>query len=158
MKPMVRHLLLVATLLGGLALVPLGVKADTDTWLDQIIDETQYHQRMAKFEGKAESYEPYLAQLEQARVAFKGGDRKGTYAAMNQFMEALLAPEEGLPAWSAKALFDYCVVVTPVNYHDAQRHNPLKSKGDFDYTQGRPLWVGDGDYFSDETFQSVPIR
>lgn len=143
-----------AALLGGftLVLVPFLVSVADAAWVDQVSELAQYHQRLAKFEGKAHAYEPYLAQLEKVRMALKGGDQQGTYAAMNRFMDMLQDREGGIPAWSAQELFDFSVKETPANDYDASRYGPLASTGDFDYSQGTPLWVGDGAFMLDEVW------
>lgn len=143
-----------AALLGGFALVlvPFLAAAAEAAWVEQVSELAQYHQRLAKFEGKAHAYEPYLAQLEKVRMALNGGDQQGTYAAMNRFMDMLLDREGAIPGWSAQELFDFSVKETPASDYDASRYGPLASAGDFDYSRGTPLWVGDGDYMLDEVW------
>ena len=92
------------------------------------------------------------------QTAFNKEDQQGTYAAMNQFMEKLLAKDGGIPGWSARTLFDFSGHVTPAKYHDAQRHSPLLSTEDFDYSRGQPLWLGDGAYILDDVWESARYR
>lgn len=113
--------------LAVLALGPLTAQAAPEPWLEHISQLTQYHQELARFQGKDQAYVPYLAQLEQVRDALNSGDPRKTYVAMNRFMDMLEADAhggEGIPRWSATFLFDYCGQVTPPIYLDVSRHLP----------------------------------
>ncbi len=124
MKPRVNHRLLLAALVGGLALslMPATLEAAEGTWLDQITEVVKEHQEFARSTGKEQTYEPYLEQLESVRRAFTEGDEDATYVMMNQLMDMLEVNVGGIPGWSANALFDFCGKVTPVQYHDFSRH------------------------------------
>lgn len=142
----------------GLALMPFSAEAAQGTWIEEITQLTQYHQRLAQFEGRAEAYEAYLAQLESARMALGKGDQQGTSSAMNRFMAMLLAREARIPGWSAQELFNFSVKVMPAASYDASHYGPLASAEDFDYSRGTPLWLGDGAYILDEVWESARSR
>lgn len=126
MKSPVNHRLLLAALVGGLALslMPVTVEAAQGTWLDQITEQVKEHQEFAGFRGMEQAYDPYLEQLKFVRWAFTSGDEEATYVMMNKLMDMLEAKVGGIPDWSAKMLFDFCGRVTPVQYHDFSRHLP----------------------------------
>ncbi len=50
------------------------------------------------------------------------GDWKGTYLAMNRFMDMLEAREGAISAKAADAIWDFCYEVTPPALHDVKRH------------------------------------
>lgn len=141
MRSAVKHRLLLAALVGGLALVltPLTVEAASGKWIDEITALTMDHQELAKLQapGGERGYDDYLGQLAIVRVAFDRDDREGTYMAMNRLMDMLEADAHGkggtIPVWSAKTIFDLCGRVTPNKYHDFSRHTPTLSKSGFDY-------------------------
>lgn len=99
-------------------------QAAADEWLNAITAMVEQHRYFAAVEGRGAAYEPYLAQLQTARLALSQGDTEAVYVAMNRFMDMLQqAPEAaGIPLWSAKALFNFCGEVTPPMYHDLSRH------------------------------------
>jgi len=129
-KLFANHETLMIVLVGGLALVLvlMTIKAKDEAkdakWLDEITALVKHHQEMAKFEGRERAYDPYLEQLGIMRMAYDTGDAAGTYAAMNQFMDMLQGDLKGggIPARSAKEIFDFCGKVTPAKYHDVSRY------------------------------------
>lgn len=137
MRSAAKHRLLLAALVGGLALVlmPLTVEAASGKWIDEITVLTMDHQELAKLSGRERGYDDYLEQIAIVRVAFTAGDVKRTNVAMNRLMDMLEADAKGggIPVWSAKTIFDFCGKVTPNAYHDYRRHNRELSKGGFDY-------------------------
>lgn len=72
--------------------------------------------------GAGAMLEPYLGQLELVRNLFRNGDAKGTYVAMNRFMDMLETREGGISDGTAEAMWDYCYEVTPAKFHDQSRH------------------------------------
>ncbi|MFO0730793.1 MAG: hypothetical protein U0231_17275 [Nitrospiraceae bacterium] len=107
----------------------VAAPAAAASWVDDLAAVLADHRNFARLEGREAAYDPYLAQLNVARVALDRGDVEGVYAAMNRFMDLLeYVPEAaGIPLWSAKALFDYCEEVTPPMYHDLSRHGARKT-------------------------------
>ncbi|RJQ42449.1 MAG: hypothetical protein C4534_10215 [Gaiellales bacterium] len=148
MRKLGNHRLLIAVLVGGLALalVPVAVEAKDTAWLDEITALVVSHQELAKFEGRERSYDPYLEQLGIVRMTVTTGDGTNTYVAMNRLMDMLQTDPKGggIPTWSAKEIFDFCGKVTPAKYHDAARHHPELSKGGFDYWDDNVMDLGGG--------------
>lgn len=140
------------------AAIPLLASAADMPWLDQIHAKTSYHQRLAQFEDRAQAYTPYFTQLERARMALGKGDEQGTTAAMNRFIEMLLAREGKIPGWSKQELFIFSLKVTPAHYYDAARYALLVPTEEFDYSRGTPLWLGDGAYILDDVWASRGAR
>lgn len=129
------HRMLVAAVVTGLALLflPATGAAETAKWLDDITILMNDHRDLAKLEGKDAAYDDYFGQIAVIRNALRFGDEKGVYVGMNKLMDMLEKNPGSIPAWSAKALFDYCGAVTPHKFHDFVRHNKSLTKGGFDY-------------------------
>ena len=85
----------------------VAAPAAAASWVDDLAAVLADHRNFARLEGREAAYDPYLAQLNVARVALDRGDVEGVYAAMNRFMDLLeYVPEAaGIPLWSAKATF-----------------------------------------------------
>jgi hypothetical protein len=142
------HRIFLVTLLCGLVLtfMPVKASATSSAWLDEITALVSEHQEMAKYEGRERTYDPYLSQLSIVSVTLRSGNEKVAYEAMNHFMDMLENDPEGsgIPTWSAKTIFDFCGRVTPAKYHDAARHDPVLSKGGFDYWGDNTIDFGGG--------------
>ncbi len=104
---------------------PLAVANATDEgWLDRVTALVRQHQDVVQQYGSGAAYDAYLIHLRMVRQALSKGDVAGTYHMMNQFMDMLESRAGGIPGWSATALYDYCGMVTPPQYHDLSRHLP----------------------------------
>ncbi len=111
-------------------LLPAGIhdEVQEDAWIHQLRGFVSLQKSMAQwgqshpYEPTAETFDPYLAQLDLVSNLFRAGDRQGTYAAMNRLMDVLEAREGGIPDETAEAIWHYCYRVTPAAYHDVSRH------------------------------------
>jgi hypothetical protein len=130
MRRLLNHRVVLAVVVWGVLFIqPFTAGAASDKWLDELTAVLLDHRHYAVLEGREAAYAPYFAQLHIARMALNRGNTEAVYVAMNQFMDMLEhAPEaEGIPLWSAKAIFDFCGEVTPPMYHDVSRHGAKKS-------------------------------
>jgi hypothetical protein len=124
--------LLLAALVGGvvgaiLLLTPVGGTAAYannahDGWIDQLTGFVLVKQGIAKANGDAGRFDPYLGQLDLVRSLFGRRDLDGTYDAMNVLMDMLEARRGGISKATAQAIWDYCYQVTPRALHDQRRH------------------------------------
>lgn len=130
MKGVVNQRLLMAALMGGLAVMTLlltplegdATKATAEGWIDQLTGFVVVERGLAEIAGEGGTYDPYWGQLHLVRNLYERGDRQGTYVAMNRFMDMLEAREGGISAQAADAIWDYCYQVTPPAFHDVKRH------------------------------------
>lgn len=107
---------LTITAILALLLMPKMVQGDDEYWLSSITKQVVvFHERWGNFQ-------PYLDQLQSARVALQSGDHAAAYAAMNRFMDMLENREHRIAPPIADWLFDYCNMVTPTKFHDMSRH------------------------------------
>ncbi|BFU94824.1 MAG: hypothetical protein NTNFB02_15460 [Nitrospira sp.] len=91
-------------------------------WEEQLTGFVIVQAGIASAKGEAASFDPYLGQVELVRSLYNRGDWKGTYAAMNHFMDMLEAREGSISAQAADAIWDLCYAVTPPALHDVKRH------------------------------------
>ena len=130
MTGVVNQRLLMAALMGGLAVITLlltpvegdTTKATAEGWIDQLTGFVVVERGRADIAEEGGTYDPYWGQLNLIRNLYQHGDRQGTYAAMNRFMDMLEARENGISAHAAEAIWDYCYQVTPPAFHDVKRH------------------------------------
>lgn len=150
---LVSVLLGTALLLGALLLVPLPTGQNhREGWIIQMRDFVLLQKRTAEIargagEALSAGFEAYLGQLELVQNFFRSGDHRGTYRAMNRFMDMLETREGGISDQAADAIWDYCNEVTPKEYHDKSRHlKKARTRVTFDEwaatTEGAspPIW------------------
>ena len=150
---LVSVLLGTALLLGALLLVPLPTGQNhREGWITQMREFVLFQKLMAESargagETLSAGFETYLGQLELMRSLFLNGDHRGTYRAMNRFMDMLEAREGGISDQTADAIWDYCNEVTPKEYHDTSRHlKKARTRVTFDEWASRqphtspPVW------------------
>ncbi|MGE3151309.1 MAG: hypothetical protein AB7G48_01675 [Nitrospiraceae bacterium] len=126
MSRMTGPLSLVPAILGMFALstlVHLPREADGETplpewWIDKLTGFTLIQKGIER-EG---SYDPYLGQLFLVRHTLRSHDLRGTYVAINRFMDMLETREGGIRSDVAEAIWDLCYQVTPTAFHDEKRH------------------------------------
>jgi len=116
--------LIVALALGAFPRGASALLEDQGTWIDTIT------QVVATSPVPEESLQPYLGQLQIVRTAFRFGDERSVFTAMNRFMEMLEQREHGLSADAAARLLDYCYRTIPANFHDATRHQNYRDHMD----------------------------
>lgn len=101
--------------------IPATDQTGGEDWLDAMANAVRVIQGIQGDHDGAK-YEPYLDQLQVARVSLRRGDGAAVFATMNRFMDMLEAREHGIPPETADWLFDFCYVVTPAKFHDVSRH------------------------------------
>ncbi len=94
----------------------------SEGWVDQLTGFVVVQQGIAQHRGEPGSFDPYVGQVALVRSLYDRGDWKGTYMAMNRFMDMLEAREDGISAKAADAIWDFCYEVTPPALHDVKRH------------------------------------
>ena len=91
-------------------------------WEQQLTGFVVVQEGVASANGEAGSFDPYVGQILLVRSLYDRGDWKGTYLAMNRFMDMLEVREGGIPAKAADATWNFCYEVTPPALHDVKRH------------------------------------
>ncbi len=94
----------------------------SEGWEQQLAGFVLVQKGVASANSEAGSFDPYVGQILLVRSLYDRGDWKGTYLAMNRFMDMLEVREGGIPAMSADATWNYCYEVTPPALHDVKRH------------------------------------
>ena len=111
----------------ALGVFPMGASALLDNqaaWIDTITEV------VTTSPVPEESLQPYIGQLQVVRTAFRFGDERSVFTAMNRFMEMLEQREHGLSAEAATRLLDYCYRTIPAKFHDATRHQNYRDHMD----------------------------
>lgn len=94
----------------------------SEGWEQQLTGFVIVQEGMASAKSEPGSFDPYVGQLLLVRSLYDRGDWKGTYLAMNRFMDMLEVREGGISAKAAEATWDFCYEVTPPALHDVKRH------------------------------------
>ena len=94
----------------------------SDGWEQQLTGFVIVQVGMASVMGEPGSFDPYLGQVALVRSLYERGDWKGTYLAMNRFMDMLESQDGDISAKTADAMWDFCYEVTPPALHDVKRH------------------------------------
>lgn len=94
----------------------------SDGWEQQLTGFVIVQEGLASDKGEVGSFDPYVGQILLVRSLYDRGDWRGTYLAMNRFMDMLEIREGGIPAKAADATWDFCYEVTPPALHDVKRH------------------------------------
>ncbi len=100
----------------------VAMYAGSDGWEEQLTGFVIVQEGVASAKGEPGSFDPYLGQVALVRNLYHRGDWKGSYLAMNRFMDMLEARDGDIDAKSADAMWDYCYEVTPPALHDVKRH------------------------------------
>lgn len=94
----------------------------SEGWVDQLTGFVIVQEGLASAKGEPGSFDPYFGQVTLVRNLYDRGDWKGSYMAMNRFMDMLERREGDISAKAADAMWDYCYEVTPPALHDVKRH------------------------------------
>ena len=94
----------------------------SEGWAEQLTGFVLVQEGMASANAEPGSFAPYIGQVLLVRSLYDRGDWKGTYLAMNRFMDMLEGREGGISPKAADAIWDYCYEVTPPALHDVKRH------------------------------------
>ena len=94
----------------------------SEGWEEQLTGFVIMREGMASAKGEPGSFDPYVGQLALVRSLYDRGAWKGTYLAMNRFMDMLEVREGAISAKTAEAIWDFCYEVTPPALHDVKRH------------------------------------
>ena len=94
----------------------------SEGWVEQLGGFVIVQEGLASAKGEPGSFDPYFGQVTLVRNLYDRGDWKGSYMAMNRFMDMLERREGDISAKAADAMWDYCYEVTPPALHDVKRH------------------------------------
>ena len=94
----------------------------SEGWEEQLTGFVIVQEGLASAKGEPGSFDPYFGQVTLVRNLYDRGDWKGSYMAMNRFMDMLERREGDISAKAADAMWDYCYEVTPPALHDVKRH------------------------------------
>lgn len=94
----------------------------SEGWEQQLTGFVLVQRGLAAAQGESGSFDPYVGQIALVRSLYDRGDWKGTYLAMNRFMDMLEAREGAITAKAADVIWDFCYEVTPPALHDVKRH------------------------------------
>lgn len=100
----------------------------SEGWEQQLTGFVIVQEGMASAKSEPGSFDPYLGQVALVRSLYDRGDWKGTYLAMNRFMDMLEGREGDITATAADAMWDFCYEVTPPALHDVKRHKQWWNK------------------------------
>lgn len=99
-------------------LMPTVVRADSPMWINDIAAAVTFYEGA----NPEANFDPYVGQMQVVRALYTQGNQHAVHMAMNGLMGMLEAREGGIPAKAADELYNYCNLVTPVAFHDADRH------------------------------------
>ncbi len=94
----------------------------SEGWEQQLTGFVIVQEGIASSRSEAGSFDSYVGQILLVRSLYDRGDWKGTYQAMNRFMDMLEVGEGGISAKAAEATWDFCYEVAPPALHDVKRH------------------------------------
>ncbi len=94
----------------------------SEGWEQQLTGFVIVQEGMASAKSEPGSFDPYVGQILLVRSLYDRGDWKGTYLAMNRFMDMLELREGAISAKAAEATWDFCYEITPPALHDVKRH------------------------------------
>ena len=86
----------------------VAMYAGSDGWEQQLTGFVIVQEGMASAKSEPGSFDPYLGQVALVRSLYDRGDWKGTYLAMNRFMDMLEGREGDITATAADAMWDFC--------------------------------------------------
>lgn len=94
----------------------------SEGWEQQLTGFVIVQEGIASAKSEPGSFDPYVGQIALVRNLYARGDWKGSYMAMNRFMDMLERRDGDISAKAADAMWDYCYEVTPPALHDVKRH------------------------------------
>ena len=100
----------------------IAMYTGSEGWVDQVTGFVVVQQGIAKTRGDPGSFDPYVGQIALIRSLYDRGDWRGSYLAMNRFMDMLESRDGGISKAAAEAIWDFCYEVTPPALHDVKRH------------------------------------
>lgn len=100
----------------------VAMYTESKGWEEQLTGFVLVQKGLAAAHGEPGSFDAYVGQILLVRSLYDRGDWKGTYLAMNRFMDMLETREGAITAKAADATWDFCYEITPPALHDVKRH------------------------------------
>ncbi|HJR75582.1 MAG TPA: hypothetical protein VJ805_01375 [Nitrospiraceae bacterium] len=104
------RLAIAVALLSAVALLAPGIGFAQANWVDEIGNSLNFY----KINYPTSNWEPYSAKLETVKEAVNGGDQRKVKVEMGKWFKMLRARDHGINDVAADELFNFALMVTPV--------------------------------------------
>lgn len=101
---------IVLLILGVFPLLALGIGFAQTNWVDEIGNSLNFY----KINYPTSNWEPYSTKLEIVKAAVNGGDQRKVKVEMGKWFKMLRAREYGINDVAADELFNFALMVTPI--------------------------------------------
>jgi hypothetical protein len=100
----------VIALLGTAVLLACGISFAQTNWVDEIGNSLNFY----KINYPTSNWEPYSTKLEIVKEAVSSGDQRKVKVEMGKWFKMLRARDHGINDVAADELFNYALMVTPI--------------------------------------------
>jgi hypothetical protein len=100
----------VLVLLGVVALLAASIGFAQTNWVDEIGNSLNFY----KINYPTSSWEPYSTKLETVKEAVNAGDQRKVRVEMGKWFKMLRARDHGINDVAADELFNFALMVTPI--------------------------------------------
>jgi hypothetical protein len=100
----------VLVLLGVVALLAASIGFAQTNWVDEIGNSLNFY----KINYPNSNWEPYSTKLETVKEAVNGGDQRKVKVEMGKWFKMLRARDHGINDVAADELFNFALMVTPI--------------------------------------------
>jgi hypothetical protein len=104
------RLMAAGVLLGAVALFGTSMGVAQTHWVDEIGNSLNFY----KINYPTSNWEPYSTKLDTIRDAVNGGDQRKVKVEMGKWFKMLRARDHGINDVAADELFNFALMVTPV--------------------------------------------
>jgi hypothetical protein len=101
---------IVLLILGVFPVLALGIGFAQTNWVDEIGNSLNFY----KINYPASNWEPYSTKLETIKEAVNGGDQRKVKVEMGKWFKMLRARDHGINDVAADELFNFALMVTPI--------------------------------------------
>lgn len=116
-------------LLGAVPLLMLGIGFAQTNWVDEIWNSLNFY----KINYPSSNWEPYSTKLETIKEAVNGGDQRKVKTEMGKWFKMLRARDHGINDVAADELFNFALMVTPIQEYGISVPAPGGSTGEFGF-------------------------
>lgn len=120
---------IVLLILGVFPLLALGVGFAQTNWVDEIGNSLNFY----KINYPTSNWEPYSTKLETVKEAVNGGDQRKVKTEMGKWFKMLRARDHGINDVAADELFNFALMVTPIQEYGISVPAPGGSTGEFGF-------------------------
>ncbi|HEX2055706.1 MAG TPA: hypothetical protein VHF07_04380 [Nitrospiraceae bacterium] len=117
---------IVVVLLGALAILGSGIGLAQTNWVDEIGNSLNFY----KINYPGSNWEPYSTKLETVREAVNGGDQRKVKVEMGKWFKMLRARDHGINDVAADELFNFALMVTPIQEYGISVPSAAGSSGE----------------------------